>query len=182
MRVSWAIADNFADLNVDPDKLTDIGSTWGSWRTWRAWNTDNVLCCDGNKTKDLIARAFQAVCNLYIKNSHFAEAGRPMGVNLFEGEYTAEFDNQEEVITLHLLASQNDIVLLLGYNVEDCDSTDQMQKHKRTNYLNAMYSVCKMNEDVQWVFIDYPTNLPERFDDLENVTCDSFENVLELLS
>ena len=181
MKVSWAIADNFSDLAVDPEKLANIGSTWGSWRTWRAWNTDNVICCDLKKTQDLIKRAFQSVCNLYIKNKHFVDAGRPLGVNLFEGEYLVEFDHQEEVVVLHLLATSNDIVLLLGYNVSIDSEADNYEKHKTTNYVNALYSAFKMHNTTQWVFLDIE-NLPERFESLPNVTCDSYENVLELLS
>jgi len=181
MRVSWIIADSFSDPAVDPETLADIGSTWGSWRTWRAWRTHNVLCYDGAKARDLITRAFQAVCNLYISQTAYNEVGRPAGVKLFNGEFPAEFDSIEEIIGMHLIAEQNDLVLLLGYDLSEPDTSDAYEKHKRKNYLAAFAAAVRMYPDTQWVLLDHSDNLPENVSDLENITCDTYKNVLELL-
>lgn len=181
MRVSWVIADNFADQAVDPDTLSEIGSTWGSWRTWRVWNTDNVLCYDGAKARDLITRAFQAVCNLYVPKSAYAELGRPAGVQLFDGEFPAEFNCVEEIIAMHLLASENDLVLLLGYNLTAPSTDDTFELHKRKNYLAAFASAIKMYPETQWVVINHDAELVGTLHELENITCDTYENVLQLL-
>jgi len=181
VRVSWIIADNFVDPAVDPSSLADVGSTWGSWRTWRAWNTDNVLCYDIAKAKDLVTRAFQAVCNLYVPKSAYAELGRPAGVQLFDGEFPVEFDCVEEIIAMHLLAGKNDLVLLLGYNLTEPGIDDAFELHKRKNYLAAFASAIKMYPETQWVIIDHSAELVNTLHELENITCDTYENVLKLL-
>ena len=180
MRVSWIIADAFNNPTVEPDTLKNIGSTWGSWRTWRAWSTDNVICYDLAKAKDLIHRAFQAVCNLYVQKKDYAELGRPVGVNLFAGEFPAEFDGVEEIVAMHLIAEQNDLVLLLGYDLNEPCLTDKFEIHKRKNYIAAFVAAVKMYPTTQWVVLDHSI-LPDSLKDLENITCDSYENVLKLL-
>lgn len=180
MRISWVISDSFADPTVDPETLKSIGGIWGSWRTWRAWKTDNVVCYDSAKAKDLIKRAFQAVCNLYVPKKAYIDLGRPSGVGLFEGEFPAEFDNVEEIISMHLIAEQNDLVLLLGYDLTDPTTEDAYEKHKRKNYLAAFKAAVKMYPDTQWVLLDH-NELSEELQELDNITCDTYENVLQLL-
>ena len=181
MQVSWVIADNFNDHTVDPEKLKDIGAIWGSWKTWRAWNTDNVICFNIEKARDLVTRAFHAVCNLYVQESAFALLDRPNGVNIYAGTFPAEFDNEEEIVAMHLLADNADIVLLLGYNLNLPDSDDKYLMHKRKNYNAAFSAAVKMYPDTQWVLLDH-SELDDNLKNLENLTCDTLENVLELLS
>jgi len=180
MRISWIISDDFSDPTVEPATLNDIGSTWGSWRTWRAWNTDNVICYDLGKAKELIQRAFQAVCNLYVQKSGYAELGRPVGVNLFEGEFPAEFDHVEEIIAMHLIANNNDLVLLLGYDLSAPVINDKFELHKRRNYIAAFTAAVKMYPNTQWVLLDH-SELSNDLQELDNITCDTYENVLQLL-
>ena len=180
MRISWIVADAFNDPTVEPNTLKNIGSIWGSWRSWRAWNTDNVICYDSDKAKDLVKKAFQAVCNLYIREEVFAELEQPVGVNLFGGEFPAEFYGIEEIIAMHLIAGQNDLVLLLGYDLSESELVDTFELHKRKNYLAAFGAAVKMYSTTQWVVLDHP-ELPDSLKDLENITCDSYENVLKLL-
>lgn len=179
MQVSWIIADSFNDPTVDPETLKNIGSIWGSWRTWRAWKTDNILCTDTKKARDLVTRAFQAVCNLYIQEKDYTMLGSPKGVKLFNGEFPAEFDRTEEIIAMHLLAEQNDLVLLLGYNLDIPDTSDKLLIHQSKNYRAAFNAAVKMYPDTQWVLLDY--KLPDDYEKLNNLTCDTFENVLQLL-
>lgn len=181
MQVSWILADDFNDPTVDPEKLKDIGAIWGSWKTWRAWKTDNVICFNTEKARDLITRAFHAVCNLYVQESAFALLNRPSGVNIYAGTFPTEFDNEEEIVAMHLVANNADIVLLLGYNLGLPDSDDKYLMHKRKNYNAAFSAAVKMYPDTQWVLLDYP-ELDDDLKNLENLTCDTFENVLELLS
>lgn len=181
MQVSWIISDTFSDPTVEPETLKQIGGIWGSWRTWRAWRTDNVVCYDTSKAKELIKRAFQAVCNLYVPKSAYVELGRPSSVGLFEGDFPAEFDNTEEIIAMHLIAEQNDLVLLLGYNLCNPVIEDVYEKHKRKNYLAAFASAVKMYPDTQWVVLDHSGDLADNLTELENITCDTYDNVLQLL-
>lgn len=180
MQVSWIVADDFNDPTVDPEKLKDIGTIWGSWKTWRAWTTDNVICFDTGKARDLVTRAFHAVCNLYIKEDAFTLLGRPPGVNLYAGTFPAEFDNEEEIVAMHLLADTADVVLLLGYNLELPEVNDKYLMHKRRNYNAAFFAAIKMYPDTQWVLLDH-SDIPKDMEKLENLTCDTFENVLDLL-
>jgi len=181
MRVCWVIADTFDDPLIEPTRLANIGSTWGSWRTWRAWNTDNVLCNDANKAQDLIKRAFQAVCNLYIPKKAYVELQRPVGIKLYEGEFPTEFDAVEDIVAMHLVSSSSDLVLLLGFDLTEPDTSDAYEKHKRKNYLAAFAAAVRMYPETQWVVLDHPDQFANNLSDLENITCDTYENVLQLL-
>lgn len=180
MKVSWIIADDFSDPTVDPETLNNIGSTWGSWKTWRAWNTDNVICFDSTKADELVKRAFQAVCNLYVHKKTYIDTEVPAGVNMFDGEFPEEFEHVEEVIAMHLLAQQNDLVLMLGYDLSTPGIQDQFELYKRNNYIAAFSAAVKMYSKTQWVVLDHK-DLPEDLKKLDNITCDTYENVLKLL-
>lgn len=182
MRINWVIADEFVSPHVSPDQLKDVAATWGSWRTWRAWNTDNVLCHDRAKAQELIQRAFQAVCNFYVPKKNYTELGRPLKVNLYEGDFPGEFDHSEEIIAMHLVATQSDLVLLLGYNLSKITETDKFLKHKKTNYLNAFRATLNTYPETQFVLIDHPDDLDESLTKITNLTCDKFEAVLQLLN
>ena len=54
MEASWVISENYTNSAVEAKTLESIGTTWGSWKTWRSYNTNNVLCADNAKSKDLI--------------------------------------------------------------------------------------------------------------------------------
>lgn len=181
MRICVIIAQGYNDPLISSDVLKDIGSTWGSWQTWRAWNTDNVICNDKAKARDLITRAFQAVCNMYIPKKFYVDLGRPIGVRLYEGEFPSEFDNAEDIVGMHLVAEHHDLVLLLGYDLASADSEDKYKNHKNKNYISAFASAVKMYNQTQWVLVDFD-QVPDNLSDLENITCDSYENMLHLLS
>lgn len=181
MRVCWILAGSFDDPLVEPEKLADVGSTWGSWRTWRAWHTDNVLCNNEQKATTLIERAFQAVCNLYVPKRSYARLGRPVGVKMYDGEFPEEIPDPEDIIAMHLVAGNSDLVLLLGYDLVELETEDRLAKHDRKRYLAAFAGAVKQYPNVQWVVIDHPAELADNIRDLENISCDTYENVLQLL-
>lgn len=181
MNICWVIAENMSDPLIDPETLADIGSTWGSWKTWRAWNTDNILCHNTKKAKDLTTRAFQAVCNLYIANDDYIMLGRPVGVKLYEGKFPTEFDAVEDIISMHLVSENNDVVLLLGFDVGAPEHTDPLTLHKQKSYLAAFKAVIKMYPATQWVLINHEQDLDPSLTELENLSCDNLDSVLELL-
>ena len=180
MRVSWIIADRFSSATVDPEQLKAVGSIWGSWRTWRAWHTDNVLCHDLSRAQELIQRAFQAVCNLYVPNRHFVALNNPSRVNVYEGDFPGEIDSPEEIVAMHLAAEQNDLVLLLGFDLSDKECDDKYQSHKRLNYINAFRATLNTYPKTQWVLIDHPESITKKIT-LPNLTKDSFASVVQLL-
>ena len=180
MQVSWVISAEYKDTKVTPEQLNSIGNTWGSWKTWRNYSTTNVLCATDTKAQELIKRAFHSVCNFYIPQESYATLGRPPGVQVFDGKFPGEFDDQEDVVAMHLV-SKSELVLLLGFNLEEITDTDAAVKHLRKNYQAAASAVIKNNPDTTWVVIDHPEDLDKRFEKLENITCDTYESVLQLL-
>ena len=180
MRSCWVLSENFASTHITPDQLKNIGSVWGSWRTWRAWHTDNVLCDDVFKAQDLTQREFHLGCNFYTANKNYAQLGRPQGVNLYEGNLPGELEYPEEIIAMHLVAEQNDLVLLLGFDLTDKKSDDKFENHKRTNYINAFRATLNTYPNTQWVLIDHPGVVTKKIT-LSNLTQDSFDSVMDLL-
>lgn len=183
MRINWVFADGYQiDPTVSVDVIKSIGPTWGSWRTWRGCATDNVICHDVTKAQELIQRAFQAVCNFYIPKDYYQPIGRPMGVKLYEGEFTQEVDCPEDIIALHLVSNISDIVLLAGFNLSEKEKNlDKFQQHKNANYHGLILSIITANPDTQWVLVDHPTVVDKSFKKLSNITCDIMPNVLKLL-
>ena len=182
MRVSWIIADRFASTTVDPEQLKAIGPIWGSWRTWRAWHTDNVLCHDLGRAQELIQRAFQAVCNLYVPNRHFAALNNPSRVNIYEGDFPGEMDSPEEIVAMHLASGSSDLILLLGYDLGKITVEDRFERHKQTNYMNAFRATLNTYPETQFVLIDHPGDLDKSFGSIANLTCDKYETVLQLFN
>jgi hypothetical protein len=183
MRITWVLADaTMLDPGQDVAELKSIGSTWGSWRTWRAYGTDNVVCHDVKKASELLKRAFQAVCNFYIPNENYIVLDRPMGVHLYEGNFVHDLNRQEEIVALHLAASQSDIVLLTGFDVTETQpNPDVLKAHQEQHYLGLFRQVIVDNPDIQWVLVDHPGAIRESLSDLPNLTQDTMPKVLELL-
>jgi hypothetical protein len=183
MRITWVLADaTMLDPAQDVAELKLIGSTWGSWRTWRAYGTDNVICHDVKKAGELLQRAFQAVCNFYIPNENYIALNRPMGVHLYEGNFVHNLDRQEEIVALHLAASQSDIVLLTGFDFTETETDpDLMKAHQEQHYQGLFRQVIMDNPEIQWVLVDHPGAIRESLSNLSNLTQDTMPKVIELL-
>lgn len=183
MRVNWIFADGYhLDPSRDPDQIKGIGPAWGSWRTWRSCGTDNVICHDFGKARDLVGRAFHAVCNFYIPNKHFADLGRPIGARLYEGEFQHDLDHLEDIVAMHLVAPSSDIVLLVGFDLSPIPTDlDPHSLVKAKNYHGLARSIMVADPAVQWVLVDHPSAIDPVFGELTNLTCDQFDNVLQLL-
>lgn len=182
MRTSWIIADSFSSASIEPEQLKSIGPVWGSWRTWRAWSTDNVICHDFGRAQELLQRAFQAVCNLYVPNRHFSQLGRPAKVNVYEGDFPGELDRHEEIVAMHLAAAASDLVLLMGYDLGAITTEDRYERHKQTNYMNAFRATLNTYPEVQFVLIDHTKDLDKSLQSITNLTCDKFQTVLQLFN
>lgn len=183
MNINWVLSDSaIIDPTVDISRLKDIGSFWGSWQTWRGCQTDNVICHEMSKVDELIKRAFHSVCNFYISNSVYQSLNRPLGVKIYEGDFIHDVDHQEEIIAMHLAASNSEIVLLFGFDFSEKPVLeDKLLEHRATNYYNLIKQVIKDNALIQWVLVDHPKPLKPDFAVLDNLTKDTMSNVLKLL-
>ena len=184
MRVNWAVATGY---NLDPavniDLIKSIGPLWGSWQTWRGCGTDNVICHSGAKARELLDRAFQAVCNFYLPRSEYEFLKRPVGVKLYEGSYQEQLEDIEDIIALHLCASSSDIVLLLGYDLGVIpDNLAKLDQHRMINRHGLIRSAIAGSSQTQWVVVDHPRDLDKAYQTLPNLTCDSMASVLKLLA
>ena len=103
------------------------------------------------------------------------------GVKVFDGDFPDDFPKQEDVIALHL-CSHSEIVLCLGFDLQEVSVTDPKAKFLAKSYEAAVRAVIKNNLNTQFVFIDHPDELDKSFITLENISCDSYENVLKLLT
>jgi len=184
MRVNWVAADaTIIPPDIDVSALKDIASIWGSWRTWRGCGTDNVVCNDIGKARELLKRKMNELCNMYIPDSIYVELDRPKAVRMYGGQFTFEIDNQDELIAIQLVSTQSDIVLLLGFDWTDKPvSTDRLAAHKATNYRRFVIDAIRNNPDIQWVLVDHDGDLMPELASFENLSQDTLENVMLLLS
>lgn len=182
MNINIVVANNTQiDPTVDVTQLKELGSIWGGWRTWRGCQTDNVVCHDLAKAKELIDRKFHLGCNFYISNSVYIELERPQNVKLYEGNFIHDVDNQEDIVAMHLAASTADIVLLLGFDCsEPVKSEDRLIEHRAHNYRSLTRQVIVDNPNVQWVILDHPAQLRKDLADIPNLGTDTLENILKI--
>ena len=182
MNISWVLADSvILDPTQDIASLKDIGSLWGSWCTWRAHQTDNVICHSQVKAVELIKREFQTHCNFYIPNSVYSGIGCPPGVRLYEGDFVHDVIRQEEIVAIHLAASTSDIVLLLGFDLTKLlPNPDRLLSNQAQHHRNLIRQAVKDYAHVQWVVVDHATPVGKDFNELDNLTQDTLDNVLNL--
>lgn len=183
MRISWVLQSDYRfDSTVDMDRIKSVGPLWGSWQTWRDCQTDNVVSHEMAKCRELLDRAFQAVCNFYIPKKHYQSLNRPMGVKLYEGDFIQEVTNIEDIVSMHLASQQSDIVLMLGFDLETSTSVrDQYEAHKFKNYHGLIRSIIHSTPTVQWVCVDHRGIFDKAYKDLGNLSQDSMKKVFEML-
>jgi hypothetical protein len=184
MNISWVFADTHSlDPTIDVDRIKNIGSTWGGWRTWRSCGTDNVICSELDKARELIKRNFQNCCNFYTPRKHYESLSRPTGVRLYDGDFDQATYGIEDIIAMHLAAVNSDVVLLLGFDLSTpvLPESDQLERHKILNRHGLIRSAISTNNVTQWVAIDHPKDLDRAYQVLPNLTCDQMENVIQLL-
>lgn len=184
MRISWVVADGTVlDHDVDVEQLKHIGSVWGSYQTWRSCGTDNAVCSDSGRARDLLQREFQKKCNFYVPEDAYIDLDRPQEVRLFGGKFTFEIDHPDELIAMQLSASQNDIILLLGFDWQPKSKrADRLEEHRAQNYRTGVRHAIMDNPDTQWVLINHGEKLMDELKGLDNLTIDTLPNVLSMLS
>lgn len=182
MNISWVFSSQYRlDPTVDIDAVKNLGPTWGSWKTWRSCGTDNVVCHDRSKAKELLDRSFHESCNFYIPQELYQSLNRPAGVNLYDGDYRAEVIDLEDIVAMHLAASTSDIVLLVGFDLSKPEPvTDKFQRHRIENRLGLIRGLINRDQSRQWVLVDHPNTMDLAFQNLSNITCDEMSNVLKL--
>lgn len=184
MKITWSLADS-AHLNpsIDIDTIKNIGPLWGGVQTWREWSTDNVVCHDLHRARDLVTRQFHTRCNMYLPASVFQELDRPSGVKLYNGEFHQAVDNPDDIVSMHLAASGSDIVLLVGFDLAGKNlDHDKLAKHKWHNYKHYIKHIILGNPTVQWVLLDQVAEIDKDLEDLPNLLFDKLDNVLTQFS
>jgi len=173
-----AIVDSNYTTKID---LKDKVPMWGSVATWHQWKTDNVIVNRYAEAVGLLKRNFQQQCNLYIPQQLFADLRHPSNVKLFNGTELNDIEQIEQIIAMHLVGGNNDIVLLLGFDLSDSEIADKYQNHLRKKYLNQIVVAINAHPDTQWVCVDHQTKIPNRLKDLTNLTFDSIKNIQGIL-
>ena len=180
MNIVWAVSNTYPKKSINPEDLREIGSLWGGWKSYRSWATDNVICHDLKKAKDLVKRKFQEKTNFYIPKSFYPEVGRPTNVKLYDGDFPGTIPQPEELIALHLCSQVADVVLLLGYDLSEPKNKKNLPDYK--NYISALRGALELYEDTQFVLVNMRSDLPEQLTEYTNLTVDTLENVIDILS
>ena len=180
MKISWVLANSTViDPTVDIEKLKNIGPLWGSWRTWRSYNTDNVVCYTEPDVRNLIAKNFHNLCNLYIPDWLYSAVDRPPNVKLYQGEFHQTIDNPDEIVSMHLASSTSNIVLLIGFDLSPRNlDQDKLAKHKWHNYIQYFINIVKSNPDIQWVVVDHGPDIEKEVSKLSNLQFDTLPTIL----
>jgi len=182
MNIYWVIAEEIQDDIIDPEFISTVASSWGSYKTWQAYKTDNCISNELANTNELLQRGFETVCNLWIPEAQFSELGRPGGVHLFGGTFNRE-DNQynTNVVSMHLACSSADIVLMLGFDMSEIDSSEDNALIDRKNYYLNMSRFFKEHPEVQFVLVNNINGISKMFEDIPNLSSDSADAVKEML-
>jgi hypothetical protein len=183
MNISWILANGLIPApELDLQKLKEIGPFWGGWQTWRSCGTDNVICNEFDRAQSLLARKFNEGCNFYIPNTIYQRLDHPTNVKLYDGTTELDLENKEEIITMHLAGSQNNLILLLGFDWQPkTKNPDRLLEHRAQNYRNLIKQAITEHSQTQWVLIDHAPKLMKELKDLPNLTQDSLSSVMKLL-
>jgi hypothetical protein len=184
MKINWVVADSMAvDPTIDAERLKNVGSIWGGWKTWRSCSTDNVVCHNLHDARKLISKSFHIKCNLYLSQSNYQELDRPLGVKLYQGDFHLDVDRPDEIVSLHLASTNSDIVLLLGFDLNEKNlDSDKLAKHKWHVYKNYVRQIIADKPDIQWVLLGSNEQLDKEFKKLKNLQFDSLDNVLKQIN
>jgi len=185
MNVCWVLSQDIPAGLVKHEVLTSVGPIWGPLSKWREYQSDNTVCYDLREAKQMINRAFHAVTHFYVPKDQYIDLGRPVGVRLFEGEFKdSAVANKEDIILMNLVAANNDIVLMLGFDLAPVDETlDVIEQRFLKAYRHNIKTIIEDNPTTQFVLVNYgkKTKLAKNFDGLENLTRDTIESVVDLL-
>ena len=185
MNVSWVIASGYIiDPVITSSTLKQVGPLWGSWTTLKTCNTDNVVCNDKEKAIELVQAGVNTSANfLTHKDYEFAFAFTDnKNVRYYGGYFADSVYNIEDIIAMHLVAANSDVVLLLGFNFGRIAAQQNQDLKSQLHRAGLMHSVIAQNPDVQWVAVDHSAILDPSYQTLSNFTCDTIENVLNLLA
>lgn len=178
MNIAWLFAENtLLPPSTDVQAIKAVAPIWGSWRTQRGYQTDNVICWDSQQATQLVAQGYKEICNLFIPQSVYDQLDRPAGIQAFGGEFVHAVDSEDDIVGMHLLATAADVILMVGFDFAEPKTPTE----SRTNYLGLAAQVVRDHQRQQWVMVDHSSDLAKPFQDLENITCDSMKNVLQLL-
>jgi len=178
MRINWVLSsDVIIDITLDVETLKKFGSFWGSWETLRSCGTDNIVCHDEDKAVELLKKKFNQVCNFYCPKTVGDRTDIDGRVIFYDGSFSHQVDRPEEIVAMHLVSSNSDIVLLYGFDWSNGGHTD----YRGLCYRNLIKEVIRSSGDVQWVLVD-GVGLFDELVGLENLSVDSMGNVISLIS
>jgi len=183
MKVCWIISEDIPTGVLDPSVIKETAISWGSWKTWKEYRPDNCICSVTADAKNLIQRAFHAVCTLHIMQESYTKVGSPLGVKLFNGQFKNEaIVNKDDIVAMNLAVPQFDIVLMAGFNFSPILNTDdEAERVLREEYYFNVREIIKTNPMTQFVLVDYTHELASWARELDNVTLDTIESVKSLL-
>ena len=82
---------------------------------------------------------------------------------------------------MHLAAGYNNIVLLLGFDLQDqVKNPNKLVENRIQHHRNLIKQVIVSNPNTQWVLVDHPGTIGKSFASLDNLTNDSMDAVLSL--
>lgn len=178
MNIAWVLAEHsLLPADVPNDLMRQLAPIWGSWRNIRGFGVDNAICYDSAQSHRLLDQGYADLCNLYVSLEVKKDVENPR-VKVFGGSLDFDIDSRDDIVSLHLAASTNQIVLLIGFDLAEIKNSTQ----KRQDYLELVYQTMNQYPGVQWVVVDHPQPLWSKLQGLSNITCDSMTNVLNLLN
>ena len=180
MKTAWIVAAAATarrDWGDWPQQMKDVAPIWGSWKTWMTFGTDNVICHDLQQSRNLMGRAFHAVCNFYVYQEIYQELGSPRRVMAYDGQWGRTCSDIEDIVAMHLVQHHTDLVLLLGFDLAPIRTVDDDARDRKGMILSIMGQ-----SPAQWVAIDHNDQPDAAFANLANFTRDTMPNVLRLLS
>mgnify|MGYP000533455583 CR=1 FL=1 len=89
--------------------------------------------------------------------------------------------NKDDIVALNLVAPNNDIVLMSGFNFSPIDKNEPLQMLIREEYYFNVSELMKAHSTVQFVLVDYTHELATWARELPNLTIDGIDSVKSLL-
>ena len=184
VKYCWMVRKDYdPGQHIGHERMKAVCAIWGSWQSWRTCATDNIIVEDFADARRLLDRELHTRTNMWTHEENFDLLGRPDTLSLHNITIDKSLRDKNDLVALALSAARHEIVMCAGFDLTFDDAeTDRLERHEQKRFLSAVANIAKGFDQTQFVFIDLPGEPAENFEGLSNVTRDSMDNVLALVS
>lgn len=194
-KLAFVIGNGSSRLNFDLKSLNDYGSTYGCNAIHRDFYPNHLIVTQRKHLQEAMSWNLQSRLNLYT-TFNFAQMMQDPNIEIvpnFPFDTTNTVHDLEENFktgswALLTAAERHEIVVCIGYDYDNgniYDNTDNYWRNPTTDYAPHMQQTLKILDhysNTKFIFVQDNIEKVKAFDQKENVTFNTFDEVTLLLT